>query len=367
MNHALFHQPLPRDPRKEIFEKLLKLFLDLLMKSGGNITDALRWLSYLDSRNHYTSSDYTLGDFIRDLKEQGYITHNPSPNQPVYVPSAKAQIAIREKSLEEIFQSLRMGSLGDHSLTRSGPGDTLTYETRPYEFGDRIEHLHITETLNNAYLHHGLDEFRLTQEDLSIIQTEYKTQAATFVLIDASHSMVLYGEDRITPAKKVAIALAELIRRKYPKDYLFIGAFGDYAWQLSYEEVPFLQAGPHHTNTRDAIELALSILAKVRTPNKQIFLITDGKPTCIKENGRFYRNSFGMDPKIINKTLEIAERARREKVIITTFMVAKDLYLQRFVHRFTEINGGRAYYAHPQEIGKFVFEDFIRNRRKELR
>jgi len=367
MNHALFHQPLPKDPREEAFQKLLPLFLDLLMKTGGSIPEALRWLSYLDSRYRYTNPDYTIGDFIKDLKDRGYITNNPSPNQPVYVPSAKAQIAIREKSLEEIFHSLRTGSFGDHSLTRSGPGDNLTYETRPYEFGDRMEYLHITETLNNAYLHHGLEDFKLTQEDLSVIQTEYKTQAATFVLIDASHSMVLYGEDRITPAKKVAMALAELIRRKYPKDYLFIGAFGDYAWSLRYEEVPFLQAGPHHTNTRDAVELALATLSKSRTANKQIFLITDGKPTCIKEGSRFYRNSFGMDPKIINKTLEVAERARREGVIITTFMVAKDLYLQRFVHRFTKINGGRAYYSHPQEVGKFVFEDFIRNRRKELR
>ncbi len=367
MNHALFHKALPEDPRKALFKKLLQLFLELLMKTGGNVAEALRWLSYLDSTHHYTNSDYTLGDFVRDLKERGYITQSTAANQPTYVPSAKAHISIRDKSLEEIFQSLRAGTMGDHSMARSGPGDAFTYETRPYEFGDRIEHLHVTETLSNAYLHHGVDEFQLTQADLSIIQTEYKTQAATFVLIDASHSMVLYGEDRITPAKKVAIALAELIRRKYPKDYLFVGAFGDYAWQLSLDQVPFLQAGPHHTNTRDAIELALRVLGKVQTLNKQIFLITDGKPTCIKEGNRFYRNSFGLDPKIVSKTLEMADRARRERVIITTFMIAKDAYLQRFVHRFTKINQGRAYYAHPREVGRFVFEDFIRNRRKELR
>ncbi|MCS7189045.1 MAG: hypothetical protein RMJ66_04835 [Bacteroidia bacterium] len=366
MKYLLFHAPLPRSSREEKFQKLLSLFLDLLMKTGGNVSEALRWLAYFDKRHNLTDITFTMGDFLKELKKRGYIEQGSS-NQSVHVPSTKAQVEIRQRSLEEIFTALRSGPLGDHPLPKSGPGDDLSYETRPYEFGDKLEHLSLTDTLSNAYLSHGLEEFKLRTEDLIIYQTEEKTLTATFVLIDASHSMVLYGEDRITPAKKVALALAELIRRRYPKDLLFIGAFGDYAWHLELSQVPFLQAGPYHTNTRDAIAMAISSLVRTKATNKQIFLITDGKPTCIREGNKYYRNSFGLDPKIVNKTLEMADRARREGITITTFMIAKDSYLQRFVHRFTQINRGRAYYAHPQKIGLFVFEDFIRNRRKELR
>ncbi len=366
MSHILFHAPLPRSSREEKFQKLLSIFLDLLMKTGGNVSEALRWLAYFDKRHHLTDVTYTMADFLKDLKRRGYISEG-SANQAVYVPSVKAQVEIRQRSLEEIFTALKSGPLGDHPLPNSGPGEDLSFETRTYEFGDKLEHLHLTETLNNAYLHHGLEEFRLTPEDLTVYQTEQKTLTATYVLIDASHSMVLYGEDRITPAKKVALALAELIRTRYPKDILFVGAFGDYAWPVDLSEVPFLQAGPYHTNTRDAIEMAIAALARTKATNKQIFLITDGKPTCIREGKRYYRNSFGLDPKIVNKTLEVADKARRERITITTFMIAKDTYLQRFVQRFTRINKGRAYYAHPQKVGLFVFEDFIRNRRKELR
>ncbi|MEN2992246.1 MAG: hypothetical protein ABDH91_01665 [Bacteroidia bacterium] len=367
MQHLLFHAPLPPDSRAKNFNRLLSVFLELLMKTGGNVHEALRWLAYFDKRHGLTDSSYTMGDFLRDLREKGYITDSPSAQGTILTPSVKAQAEIRQRSLEEIFSSLRSGARGDHPLPKPGPGDDLSFETRPYEFGDRLENLHLTETLNNAYLHHGIEDFRLDQQDISIIQTEQKTQTATFVLIDASHSMVLYGEDRITPAKKVAMALAELIRRRYPRDLLFIGAFGDYAWRVELDKLPFLQAGPYHTNTREAIELAITVLLRTKVENKQIFLITDGKPTCIREGNRFYRNSFGLDPKIVNKTLEMAEKARRHRIPITTFMIAKDSYLQQFVQRFTEINKGRAYYVHPQKIGIFIFQDFIRNRWKELR
>lgn len=366
MKYVLFHGPQPPDSREEKFQRLLSIFLELLMKTGGNVAEALRWLTYFDRRHHLTDASYTMGDFLKDLHKRGYLTENTQSGK-VHVPSDKALVEIRRQSLEEIFTALRSGALGDHPLPKPGPGDDLSYETRPYEFGDRLENLHLTETLNNAYLNHGLEEFRLTERDLSVIQTEEKTQTATYVLIDASHSMVLYGEDRITPAKKVALALAELIRQRYPKDLLFVGAFGDHAWPLQLHEVPFLQAGPYHTNTREALEMAISTLSSLRVPNKQIFLITDGKPTCIREGTRFYRNSFGLDPKIVNRTLEMAERARRQRIVITTFMIARDTFLQRFVQRFTQVNRGRAYYAHPQKVGVFVFEDFIRNRRKELR
>ncbi|MGQ9864422.1 MAG: vWA domain-containing protein [Bacteroidia bacterium] len=366
MNRLWFHKALPGDASKEIFQKLLKKFFDLLMQTGGNAPEALQWLARLDARHHYTNDEYTLADFIRDLRKHGYIQEAPDKNM-IQVPTVKTLVEIRQQSLEEIFSRLKKGEIGSHPTPHESIGDEPNYQLRPYEYGDPIENLHPTETLRNAYLNHGIDDFRLTGEDIMLIQSDYKTLVSTYLLIDISHSMVLYGEDRITPAKKVALALAELIHRKYPNDQLFVGVFGDDAYQVDLAQVPFLQAGPYHTNTRSALEMAIETLKRSKSVNRQIFLITDGKPTCIKENGQYYRNSFGLDLKIASKTLETAVMARRYGIVITTFMVAKELHLQDFVRRFTELNQGRAYYAHPRHLGEFLFEDFIRNRRKIVR
>lgn len=366
MNYLWFHKALPQDASKEIFHKLLKKFFDLLMQTGGNIPEALQRLARLDARYHYTNDEYTLADFIRDLRKHGYI-QEAADKDFIQVPTVKTLVEIRQQSLEEIFSRLKKGNIGSHPTPYESIGDEPNYQLRPYEYGDPIENLHPTETLRNAYLNHGIEDFRLTSEDIMLIQSDYKTLVSTYLLIDISHSMILYGEDRITPAKKVALALAELIHRKYPNDQLFVGVFGDDAYQVDLLQVPFLQAGPYHTNTRAALEMAIETLKRSKSINKQIFLITDGKPTCIKENGHYYRNSFGLDPKIASKTLETAVMARRYGIVITTFMVAKELHLQDFVRRFTELNQGRAYYSHPRRLGEFLFEDFIRNRRKSLR
>jgi uncharacterized protein with von Willebrand factor type A (vWA) domain len=186
-------------------------------------------------------------------------------------------------------------------------------------------------------------------------------------MIDISHSMILYGEDRITPAKKTAMALAELITKKYPKDNLDIIVFGNDAWPIQIKDLPYLQVGPFHTNTEAGINLAVDILRKRKTRNKQIFMITDGKPSCIKEPGGYYKNSFGLDRKILSRTLNQAARCRKLGIPITTFMIARDPYLQEFVGDFTRINHGRAFYSSLKGLGQFIFEDYIRNRRKNVR
>jgi uncharacterized protein with von Willebrand factor type A (vWA) domain len=179
--------------------------------------------------------------------------------------------------------------------------------------------------------------------------------------------MILYGEDRITPAKKVAMALAELITTRFKNDTLDIIVFGNDAWPIEIKDLPYLEVGPYHTNTYTGLELAIDILRKRKTNNKQIFMITDGKPTCIKEGIRYYKNSFGLDRKIINKTLNQSAQCKRLGITITTFMIARDPYLQRFVREFTKTNNGRAYYSSLTNLGEYMFEDFVRNRRKKIK
>jgi Ca-activated chloride channel homolog len=206
----------------------------------------------------------------------------------------------------------------------------------------------------------------MTEGDLEVMESEFKTQTSTVLMIDISHSMILYGEDRITPAKKVAMALSELITKKYPKDTLDILVFGDDAWQIEIKDLPYLQVGPYHTNTVAGLELAMDILRRRKNNNKQIFMITDGKPTCIKQGIKYYKNAFGLDPKILSKTLTLATQLRKIKIPVTTFMIATDPYLKSFVRDFTKANNGNAYYSSLQGLGNLVFEDFKKNKRKSL-
>jgi uncharacterized protein with von Willebrand factor type A (vWA) domain len=186
-------------------------------------------------------------------------------------------------------------------------------------------------------------------------------------MIDVSHSMILYGEDRITPAKKVAMALSELITTRYSRDTLDVIAFGNDAWPIEIKDLPYLQVGPFHTNTVAGLELAMDLLRRRKNPNKQIFMITDGKPTCIRVGEEYYKNSFGLDRRIVNKTLNLAARCRRLGIRVTTFMIARDPYLQRFVEDFTETNRGRAFYTSLKGLGEYIFEDYERNRRRTMR
>ena len=274
---------------------------------------------------------------------------------------------IRQDALREIFTSLKKAPTGAHETPFTGSGVDRLSETRKFNFGDQPTNIDLTSTLSNAFRRDGIDDFTLKEEDLEVYETEHQTSCATVLMIDISHSMILYGEDRITPAKQVALALSELIMTRYPKDYLALVVFGDDAQLVSINELPFLNVGPYHTNTRAGLQLARDLLRRRGTANKQIFMVTDGKPSAVFEpNGKLYKNSFGLDPKIVNKTLDEAVACRREKIPITTFMVARDPYLINFVEELTKANRGRAYYSSLNNLGEFVFVDYIRNRKKKF-
>lgn len=354
----------PPESEKSDFDRLLKVFMQLVLITSGNVSEALQWLTEVDRQYKLTNPNYGIGDFIDDLKRKGYLTENPE-NGEIKL-NAKSEQSLRQSALEEIFGKLKKTKSGDHKTPHSGRGDEPTTDRRDYEFGDTLEQISMTDSLRNAQINHGLDDFRMTENDLEVIENEFKAQTSTVLMIDISHSMILYGEDRITPAKKVAMALAELITKKYPKDTLDILVFGDDAWQIEIKDLPYLQVGPYHTNTVAGLELAMDILRRRKNSNKQIFMITDGKPTCIKEGIHYYKNSFGLDNKILNKTLTLASQLRKLKVPVTTFMIATDPYLKAFVREFTKANNGNAYYSNLEGLGNLVFEDFKKNRRKNF-
>eukprot|EP01136_Pigoraptor_vietnamica_P033652 Opistho-1_new@96732 len=347
------------------FQKLFDLFMELLQYTSGDATEALDWLTQLDKKYALTNNDYSIGDFIEELKEQGYLQENE--NDGAYKITAKSEQTIRKRSLDEIFGKLKKTKQGNHRTFRSGQGDELNPETRPYEFGDALEAIDFTGSLRNSFVNHGVESFKMQQDDLEIHEMDFKTQTSTVLMIDISHSMILYGEDRITPAKRVAMALSELITTRYPKDTLDIVVFGNDAWQIEMKDLPYLQVGPYHTNTVAGLELSMDILRRRKNPNKQIFMITDGKPTCLKIGNKYYKNSFGIDTKILNRTLNLAGQLRRLKIPVITFMIANDPYLQSFVREFTEVNNGKAFYSSLDGLGQFIFEDYERNKRKRVR
>jgi Ca-activated chloride channel homolog len=350
------------DPNQSTFDRLFKIFQELMLYTSGDVPEALSWLTQLDKEYKLTTPEYGMGDFIRDLEEKGYIRRDDE--QGGMGPTAKLEISLRQKSLDDIFGDLKKAKSGRHNTTVIGRGDEHTADLKPFEFGDSLEHLAVTNSLRNAYINHGIDEFRLTQDDLEVHETYYQSQMSSVLMIDISHSMILYGEDRITPAKKVALALAEFIQTRFPKDTLDILVFGDDAWTIELKDIPYLQVGPYHTNTVAGLELAIDILKKRRNPNKQVFMITDGKPTCLKIGKNYYKNSFGLDRKIINRCLNLAQRCKKLDIPITTFMIARDPYLVRFVEAFTEANQGKAFYSSLQGLGSFVLDSYKKRKRK---
>lgn len=353
-----------KNKEQSTFDNLLKIFLQLMVITSGDVSEALSWLTNLDKQYNISNSEYGIGDFIDDLKSKGYVTDD-NENGSLKI-TAKSEQEIRKSALEEIFGKLKKGGRGNHRSDLAGRGDELSTDFREFQFGDSPEQIELTESIKNAQINHGFGNFMLTENDLEIREREFKTQTSTVLMIDISHSMILYGEDRITPAKKVAMALAELVKKKYPKDTLDVIVFGNDAWQIEIKDLPYLQVGPYHTNTVAGLELAMDLLRRRKNKNKQIFMITDGKPTCLKVGIKYYKNSFGLDPKILNKTLNLAAQCRRLNIPITTFMIASDPYLQEFVREFTQVNSGNAYYSSLKGLGDLIFEDYRRNRRKNL-
>jgi Ca-activated chloride channel homolog len=359
----------PKDGEGTPFERLLKIFQELLVYTSGDVAEALSWLTQLDKEYKLTTKDYGISDFVQEMKDKGYLKEeNPEGGSPGLGLTAKMEIGIRQQALEDIFGTLKKTKRGNHSTEFGGLGDEFTSDVKPYAFGDSLENLAISNSMRNAQINHGIEgDLKLTHDDLEIYETFSQSQMSTVLMIDISHSMILYGEDRITPAKKVAMALSELITTRYPKDTLDILVFGDDAWQISIKDLPYLEVGPYHTNTVAGLELAMDLLKRRRNPNKQIFMITDGKPTCIKQGQNYYKNSWGLDRKIISRTLALAARCRKLDVPITTFMIAQDPYLQNFVEEFTKANNGKAFYSSLQGLGAFIFQDYKNNKKKKAR
>jgi Ca-activated chloride channel family protein len=359
-----FGEFVPREGEGSTFDRLLDVFKELLVYTSGDVTEALSWLTELDKQYNLTDENYGMADFIQDLIDKGYI-NQPDPKDPSFSPSAKMEISIRQQALNDVFGQIKKAKQGNHNTKHGGLGDENTADLRPYQFGDKLDQIAMSESIRNAQINNGLDEFRLTQNDLEVRETLYQSQMSTVLMIDISHSMILYGEDRITPAKKVAMALSELITTRYPKDTLDIIVFGNDAWQIEIKDLPYLKVGPYHTNTVAGLELAMDILRRRKNPNKQIFMITDGKPTCIKRGKKYYKNSFGLDKKIVNRTLNLAQRCRKLNIPITTFMIARDPHLMRFVDQFTTANNGKAFYSSLKGLGEFIFRDYKDNKKKK--
>jgi len=347
------------------FEQLKDLFMQLLEFTAGDASEALRWLNQLDEKYSITNEDMGMGDFIEELKKQGYLEQDQKGSIQI---TAKTERGIRSKSLEMIFDQLRKGNRGSHKTPYAGRGNERQAETRDWKFGDDIHDIDVSGTLNNAFKRSGTLDFNLSEDDFRVYETDHHTSMATVLMIDLSHSMILYGEDRITPARRTAMALSELVMTRYPGDTLDIVAFGDEAWEVQVKDLPYLQVGPFHTNTRAGLERARTILHRRKNANKQIFMITDGKPSAhFLSDGRLYKNSFGLDRQIVNKVLDEAVVCRREGITITNFMLASDPYLQQFVRKLTESNKGRAYYSGIDNLGEYLFEDYQKNRRRSLR
>ena len=360
------------DPRfdqsksKPAFDRLNEIFQQLLYISSGDVGQALKWLTELDKEYNLTGEygDYGMADFIKELEERGYIKYDADAVEVVI--TRKMERSLRTRALEEVFRNLRKGGAGQHKTAHQGKGLEREPETRAWQFGDDAHQFDSTGTLLNALRNNPIEQFSLSEDDLRVYETDHNTSMATVLMIDLSHSMILYGEDRITPAKKVAMALAELILSRFAKDSLEIIAFGNDVWKVSIDELPYLSVGPYHTNTLAGLELARHLLQRKKHANKQIFMITDGKPSAMYENGKLYKNSFGLDRKIVNKVLNEATQCRKEKITITTFMIAQDPYLQNFVREMTEANKGRAYFSGLNSLGGFVLEDYVRNRKKSV-
>ncbi|MBI4585570.1 MAG: hypothetical protein HY717_16270 [Planctomycetes bacterium] len=350
---------------KDLLRRLMAIFNYLILQTDGDVEEALEHLERFGKRYGFFNERFTIEDFKKYLQKEQIVEKILQGSLRL---TRKGEQVIRKSSLEAIFTSLRLDPAGEHRVPAPGLGNERLTETRPYQFGDPVSLIDSIGTIANAVRRGGIDSIDLEEEDFQVHETEHTSSCATVLMLDISHSMILYGEDRITPAKRVALALCELIETRYPKDSLEVVLFGDTAWQVPAEQIPYVSVGPFHTNTRAGLQLAQQLLRKKKQNNRQIFMITDGKPSALTEpDGTIYKNPFGLDRRVVAKTLDEAANCRRLGIPITTFMLTDEPPLVEFVQRFTKVNRGRAYYSQPDQLGSFVFVDYIRNRRRRVR
>jgi len=359
----------------------LRQAIEQALLQGDLLNDELR--EQLQQMQAEGSLDELIEHLIERMQQEDYISID-QPHDPTQRSSVGGQIGdaqqqarfeITDKSLDFLgYKTLRdlLGSLGKSSFGRHDTRDMATGieasgASRRYEFGDMLN-LDITATLSSAIQREGLSlPLNIEYSDLQVHQCEYQSSCATVLMLDCSHSMILYGEDRFTPAKKVAMALSHLLRTQYPGDSLSLVLFHDSAEEVPLSQLARVKVGPYYTNTREGLRLAQRILQRQRKDMKQIVMITDGKPSALTlEDGRIYKNAFGLDPLVVSQTLEEVSKCKRAGVMINTFMLASDYGLVQFVQKVTEMCRGKAYFTTPYTLGQYLLMDYMSRKTKTI-
>jgi Ca-activated chloride channel homolog len=318
--------------------------------------------------------DQLLGRMVQKLVDEGYI-NTEQQSGGAGKQEGRVDVKITDKSvdflgfktLKDLLGSLGHASFGAHDTRDLATGVETTGAAKRYEFGDTMN-LDVCQTLFSAMQREGVKlPLNLEYEDLHVHQSEYQSSCATVLMLDCSHSMILYGEDRFTPAKKVAMALSHLIRTQYPGDSLSLVLFHDSAEEMPISQLARVKVGPYYTNTREGLRLAQRILQRQRKDMKQIVMITDGKPSALTlEDGRIYKNAFGLDPLVVSQTLEEVSRCKRAGIMINTFMLASDYGLVQFVQKVTAMCKGKAYFTTPQTLGQYLLMDYMSRKMKTI-
>jgi len=359
----------------------LRRAIEQALLQGDLLSKELR--EQLEQMQSQGSLDELIEQLIERMQQEDYISidqpHDPSKQSSVggQVGDAQqqAKFEITDKSLDFLgYKTLRdlLGSLGKSSFGRHDTRDLATGieasgASRQYEFGDTLN-LDITATLSSAIEREGLTvPLNIEYSDLQVHQCEYQSSCATALMLDCSHSMILYGEDRFTPAKKVAMALSHLLRTQYPGDSLSLILFHDSAEEVPLSQLARVKVGPYYTNTREGLRLAQRVLQRQNKDMKQIVMITDGKPSALTlEDGRIYKNAFGLDPLVVSQTLEEVSKCKRAGILINTFMLASDYGLVQFVQKVTEMCRGKAYFTTPYTLGQYLLMDYMSRKTKTI-
>ena len=370
-------------------DALRQAILDALLKSGQLTPDMVRFLRGESSGDETKDQaleqqlSALLDQIVQRLIDEGYLKTREVPNVPagysaVTGPGGQARAAAQQvqfdltdksldflgyKTLKNLLGSVGKSSIGAHETPHLATGVEAEGGSKQYEFGDTLN-LDVPATLGGAIARRGLKvPIDLDYPDLMVHQSEYRSSAATVLMLDCSHSMILYGEDRFTPAKKVALALTHLIRTQYPGDSLRVVLFHDTAEEIPLAKLPAAQVGPYHTNTADGLKLARRLLLAQKKDMRQIIMITDGKPSAMTlPSGKVYFNSMGLDPEVLKVTFHEVAACRRAGIIINTFMLARDRSLVEFVMKVAEICRGKAYFTNTMTLGQFILMDFLRRR-----
>jgi len=360
----------------------LRQAIQRALESGDLLDENMR--EQLEQLQADGQLDELIEKLIERMEQENYITvdqpfdrsrQSNLPGPTGEMQQSQVKFEVTDKSLDFLgYRALRdlLGSLGKSNFGRHDTRDMATGiessgASRQYEFGDTLN-LDITATLSNAIQRDGLKvPLELEYSDLQVHQCEYQSSCATVLMLDCSHSMILYGEDRFTPAKKVAMALSQLIRTQYPGDSLSLVLFHDSAEEIPLSQLARVKVGPYYTNTREGLRMAQRILDRQRKDMKQIIMITDGKPSALTlEDGRIYKNAFGLDPLVVSQTLEEVSRCKRAGVMINTFMLASDYGLIQFVQKVTEMCRGKAYFTTPHTLGQYLLMDYMSRKTRTI-